>query len=282
MSLARGIYGIEYDPHGDADDGGGLGKAVVVVVLVALTTLSVSLIRRSRSRAPAPAPEPAASAPAAPAAAPKTPLPPAPPPLAVPAVERRPVKVRNLLLRLEEADRRNDLELAVSTIEQIRALPGQPAADIDDRLARRLGKLNEQWLFSLHNAQWVATVTVRAGDSASRLAREHGSTVASMIRLNGWTNADRLITGQKIRVMNHPRFNLVVHRRTRTADLQLNGKFFMRFDCTAAVAAAPGAYETPKRLRAFLAEKSIGFSAPDLTLLEDLLPAGTPVLVSDL
>ena len=50
----------------------------------------------------------------------------------------------------------------------------------------------------------------------------------------------------------------------------------------APVGAAEGNYETPAKLRAFLAEKRISLSPEDRAELETLLPAKTPVLVSEL
>jgi hypothetical protein len=231
--------------------------------------------------APRPAAQPAVGkTPPDPAVRPKAALPAYIAGILADSAANRPVKVRNLLMRLEEAERRSDVEMAVSTIEQLRALPGSPAADLDNVLARRLGDLNMKRLFVLKNAQWVKEVTVKRGDSASRIASENGSTLASLSRLNGGS-VDRVILGSKLRVMNHPRFNLVVHRRSRTADLQLNGKFFKRYDLTAPVTGADGAYEIPGRIRQFWTERGISFSMKDRAELEMLLPKGAAVLVSE-
>jgi hypothetical protein len=187
-----------------------------------------------------------------------------------------------LLLRLEKANEANDVELAVSTIEQLRALPAGEIADIDDKLARQLGELNVRRLFSGRSRQWVRLVEVRPGDSATRIAIESGSTLASLLKLNELPSADRLRIGQKLHVMDHPKFTLVVHRAAKYADLSLKGKFFKRYDVVAPVGAAEGNYETPAKLRAFLAEKRISLSPEDRAELETLLPAKTPVLVSEL
>lgn len=194
---------------------------------------------------------------------------------------KRPAKVRNLLMRLEEAEKNGDVEMAVTTIETIRSLPASPAADLDDSLARRLGSLNVRRLFELRNAQWVSQVVVKRGDSASRIAAEHGSTMASLARLNGG-NVDKVMIGRKIYVMEHPRFNLVVHRRSRTVDLSLNGKFFKRYDLTSPVKATEGAYEIPLRVRNFWVEKGLSFKIDDRYELETLLTVGTPVLISEM
>ena len=285
MSLARGRYGIEYNPRQMEPEPSGVGCIVALVGLAALVSLSWVIVKRIRSAEPA-APtlvvdeEIRSSAPAGGAAAAVTNE---TPPAVVQDKEfaHRPVKLRNLLMRLEEAEKRRDIEMAVTTIESIRSLPGSPAADIDDALARRLGSLNIRRLFETRSAQWVKTVTVGRGGSASRIAAENGSTLASLAKLNGG-DIDRIRLGAKLYVMDHPRFNLVIHRRTRIADLSLNGKFFRRYDLQGPVKAREGAYEVPERRKSLWDGLGLSFRNEDRTELEMLLPTGTPVLVSEL
>ena len=308
MALARGKYGIEYNPNPVNDGSSGLGWIVVTVVIVAFVSLAWTLVGRFMSSDESPVeeicinpPEPPAVATVRPEPSPETPAAvepePAPPPPAKPAptvepvppaeskvtttLVNRPVKVRNLLMRLEEAEKRRDVEMAVTTIETLRALPGSPAADLDDALARRLGKLNVKRLFALRNAQWVRTVTVKRGDSASRIAAENGATLASLAKLNGG-NVDKVVLGKPVYVMNHPRFNLVIHRRLRTADLSLNGKFFKRYDLQGDVTGKEGVYSLPSRTRNFWRTLGLAFKPADVAELEMLLPSGTSVLVSEM
>ena len=283
MSLARGKFGIEYDPRQLEREPSGLGWVFVLVAFVAFVSLTWTFVKRIRSHEEDPVVEIAQERSPAADAGPAAPAAPVPTPPAVVQTEiaKRPPRLRNLLLRLEEAERKQDVEMAVSTIETIRALPGSPAADLDDSLARRLGTLNVRRLFERRCAQWVKEVTVRRGDSASRIAAENGSTLASLARLNGG-NVDRIILGSKLYVMDHPRFNLVLHRRTRTADLSLNGKFFKRYDLQGDVTAKAGAYEMPDRKRAFWSAVGVQLKPSDRTELETLLPAGVSVLISEM
>ena len=305
MAFARGRFGIEYNPNPMDEESSGAGWLVALIVLAAVAVLAAAGVRRLVSSSPdEPSPNDAPVAVqttsvriedktksvGAPLRGDRSghvgdvplPLPPPPPPLPPGAERNRPRVAQNLLLKLEKAEAAHDVELAVSTIEQLRALPGEAVADLDNSLARRLGELNIRRLFVGRNRQWVKEVEVRRGDSATRIAFENGSTLASLLKLNSLPSADRLRVGQKLNVMDHPRFTIVVHRVAKYADLTLKGKFFKRYDIIAPVRAEAGNYETPAKLRAFLAEKGIALSPADSAELDMLVPAKSSLLVSDL
>ena len=293
MSLERGKFGIEWNARQDERKSSWLGWVFLSVGLLALVSFSVTVVRRVRSSAAdeaqeRPPVESAAHAPAAPGPAPASAVAAhPPPPAAIPeevkeaVTERqRPVAVRNLLLRLEEAERQRNVEMAASTIEKLRALPGSPAADLDDALARRLGALNIRRLFEKKTPLWVKQVEVRRGDTASRIASENGSTFASLERLNGG-NVEKIRVGQRLSVMDHPRFTLVVHRRARTADLMLKDKFFKRYDLTREPTGKAGTYELAKGA-SFWKSLGVSFKMPGQTEIDLLMPAGATVLISEM
>ena len=287
MAFARGRFGIEYNPNPMDEESSGAGWLVALIVLAAVAVLAAAGVRRLVSSAPdepSPIDAPVAVPTAVPVAtnAPPRVEPPKPPPIPQGAERNRPRTAQNLLLKLEKAEAAQDVELAVSTIEQLRALPGEAVADLDNSLARRLGELNVRRLFVDKNRQWVKEVVVRRGDSATRIASENGSTLASLLKLNELPSADRLRVGQKLDVMDHPRFTIVVHRVAKYADLTLKGKFFKRYDIIAPVRAAAGNYETPARLRACLAEKGITLAPADSAELDMRVPAKSSLLVSEL
>lgn len=255
----------------------GLIRIGIIVAVLALVSLSWTMVKRVRNRLSAPEEELIAAN--QPASTNQTAV-------VVPfdstavvkidhpsSLAKRPAKLRNLLMRLEEAEKRHDIEMAISTIESIRSLPGSPAADLDNSLARRLGVLNMRRLFVLKSAQWVTTVEVKRGDTASRIASDRGSTLASLAKLNGG-NVSSLRIGQKLTVLNLPRFNLTVHRRMRTADLFLNGKFFKRYDLTKVDGLKEGAFEWR--------ECNLGLNPSDKAELKMLLSSATSVLVSEI
>jgi len=287
--LERTIYGVEYDPRQKRGEPSGFGWLVAIVVIATLVSLGISLGKRITAKVTAEpdtiavavvdevpaAPEmETVDEPVAPQPERKTNQPPAevaPPEPIRTSTENRPQIVKNLLMRLEEANRRRDIQMQVKTIEQLRSQPG--AADLDDMLARRLGTLNLRKLFELKSREWVEQVEVKRGDSASRIASEHGSTMASLSKLNNG-KVSRILLGSKLYVMSRPKFSLTLHRRLKFADLQLNGKFFKRYDLLRDPKQANGAYEWG----------TIGADLPlkDRKELDLLLPRSAVTVISEL
>ena len=279
--LRRGPYGIEYTTIPQESGSRGSGWVIAVISVVALVSLIWSCVRRSADAEEAEVTivvsEDSSLPSSEPAMGPEN----AAPKIVRSDLSQRPVKVRNLLMRLEEAEKNRDVEMAVTTIEQLRSLPGSPAADLDDALARRLGELNFRRLFVMRNSQWVKEIVVKSGDSASRIAFENGASLSSLEKLNR-CDLGHIKSGQKLYVMDHPRFQLVFHRRTRTADLSLNGKFFRRYDLNGGPVGKEGTYQLSGGVRKFF--KSIGaeMKGDDISELEVLLPPNTPILIAEL
>jgi len=284
MSLARGKFGIEFDPLRDEERPSGRGILIGAAVLVVLVSFAVTLVNRLRARTAgnpdagaavlAEAPRPA------PSALPAPPLSPAVPPGKA-LLEERPRVVRNLLMRLTEAERDRDLSRQVETIELLRAQPGNPTADIDHELVKRLGRLNFRWMFGGGGSPWTAEVTPRKGNSAARIAKEQGMTVAALLKLNRWRNVDEMRPGSPVRVLNRPNFTLVVHRRSQLAELMLDGKLFKAYELARPSRAAPGFYRTTDDPTRQFARLGLSFSPADFSELSLFLLASTPVLVAE-
>ena len=284
MSLARGKFGIEFDPLRDEERPSGRGILIGAAVLVVLVSFAATLVNRLRART-AGNPDAGAAVLAevprpAPSALPAPPLSPAVPPGKA-LLEERPRVVRNLLMRLTEAERDRDLSRQVETIELLRAQPGNPTADIDHELVKRLGRLNFRWMFGGGGSPWTAEVTPRKGNSAARIAKEQGMTVAALLKLNRWRNVDEMRPGSPVRVLNRPNFTLVVHRRSQLAELMLDGKLFKAYELARPSRAAPGFYRTTDDPTRQFARLGLSFSPADFSELSLFLLASTPVLVAE-
>lgn len=299
MGLARVKYGIEFDPGRGGR--GPVSKGWIAVAAVVATALAAVMFVMRLISSPdgggdgaAPiaigvAPQPAQ--PQAPRDAEriaaqerKDEKPPAPQPpetVKIKDFAQRPARVRNLLLRLDGAAKRGDAGMQAATIYQLLAMPD--AADLADTLVPRLGRLNMCLLFDEHDRRWVSETTVKNGDSATRIAQEHGSTLASMAKLNGWTNADILRAGSRVKVLNHPKFNIVVHKKLRAVDLFLGGKLFKRYDMpegSPGVKWPPGDYKTPANLRDFLNKMGATLRTEDAAEIGMLVPRDTPLNIT--
>ncbi len=129
----------------------------------------------------------------------------------------RPALERTLLEKLLAAERAMNPMLALDTIERLRSRPAM--ADLDEPLARRLGTLNLQCLYSSRPTPWTTSVVARRGDSAYRIAREHGTTLAAILKLNNLPTDSSITPGTVPRVLAIPRTALVIHRQTTNDDV---------------------------------------------------------------
>lgn len=296
MAMTRVKYGVEFGTRREERGTGSshVGWIIVLVILLAAGSFVIHVIRRistAQDAAGGPGDEPSLvveSLPAAPSeaaarASEAATMEEEVRPVVVNDFGGRPSRAKALLLRLDVASDKNDIEMQVSTIEQLRALPGGAVADIDDKLVRLLGELNMRRLFELSNPQWVTEVTVKRGDSATRIAQEHGSTLGSLKRLNASVNLDRLQIGTKLKVMKKPAFTLIVHKKQRSVELMLNDRLFKRYDLPEGapeIPMEPGAYRTPANLRDFFRREGIGLSPEDAAEIDLLVPRDQPVRVS--
>ena len=312
MSYTRGRFGVEYDAtrQRNGDDRHLLGWSLAAIAVLALVSFVSARGCARRVKLPdftppapvAPAvpasPKPAEDVPAAPPRAPSAkPVPTAKPKAALPKpvfseatrlVERwlansedRPPLERTLLEKLLAAERAGNAALALDTIERLRQRPAM--ADLDEPLARRLGALNFQRLLSRRPTPWTTTVTTRRGDSPYRIAREHGTTVAAVLKLNGLSSEAKLTPGTALRVLEFPRAALVVHRQTKQADLTLNGKFFKRYYASTGAATKSGSFQVTREAGPRTRFKDLGivFAPTDLDEIAMLLPPNASIVVAD-
>ena len=196
----------------------------------------------------------------------------------------RPQRERALLQRLADAERLGRLEIAVDTIEQLRARPSM--ADLEDKLARRLGCLNVRRLFSGEPVPWVVETTVRRGQTVHRIAREHGTTVAAVRQLNGLGPREEPESGRKLRVLEFPKAALVVHKQTHHADLTLGGRLFKRYYLSTGRDTRAGAYPITSKSeegpRSRFAALGIRVAPADMLELDMFLAPGSMLTVSEM
>lgn len=197
--------------------------------------------------------------------------------------QSRPSDEAALLARLADAERLGNVRIVRDTLEKL--CRRNSMADLEDQFARRLGVLNAESLFAAGPKErdgWTTTITVKRGDSANRIAREHGTTLAAVLKLNALKDANRIRTGDKLRVLEFPRAELVVHAGLRFADLSLNKRFFKRYDVLPPPQPGIGSYPVTREegpMDRFAALK-LKFTPADRDELALLLAPGSRIIVS--
>lgn len=308
MAFARGKYGVEYNPIGRSGDSHPFRWLFTLLAILAAVSLFVA--RGCRKTIPPPVVDPpkpratVAPVPSKPTTAP-TPAPtPAvpnkrtvrttsPAPVATTqataatnwlgTAQTRPAAEAALLARLADAERLGNKRIARDTLEKLRR--SSAMADLDDQFARRLGALNAEILFTPPRGErdgWTVPVVVKRGDSAQRLAREHGTTLAAVLKLNSLKDANRIRIGDTLRMLEFPRAMLVVHAELRFADISLNGRFFKRYDVTFPKKPSNGSYQVTRNEGPMdrFAALGLKFSQSDREELALLLAPGSRIIVS--
>ena len=317
MAFSRGKYGVEYH-RSETETHRLRGFVILALVLIGISFASYRVSRWWRNRkvtSPAPThvvmtppsptePEtpPVAKPDKAPAVSPtpvQPPQPVLPPPKPVPTVpptvrplvqelleseSARPQADQILIRRYAEAERQGNVRNAIDTIKKLYDRPSM--ADQSDALKRRLGDLNLQMLLSGKATPWTKFVTVRRGDGQERIAREHRTTTAALIKLNPKLKWEKLHPGDTVNVLDFPNAVLVVHKQSNTADLSLrNEKFFRRYDISISKTAVCDIYpitpETGATLHARYRELGVKLSTSDRAELEMFLGPGARIAVTE-
>lgn len=296
----RGKYGVEFSRPIETDSRRRStpkwGVMAVLVALVITSAFVASRVRRSQTQGDLKPKvsllqvQPAKVVPAIPAT-------PTPPPAVTtnkvvnlpklgPRVDEfkldtRPPQDRLLLEKYIAATQQGRRLVAIEALEQL--LQRGTAVDISDKLARRLGELNFAWMMEDTNTPWTVTRTVRRGDALIRIAREYGTTVSALERLNGLARSAPLGLGKQLKVMNFPKATLTVRLRLHTADLVLNGRFFKRYYVSSRKDARPGPSQVTreKSARQLLTELGLRAAPNDLAELEMFLSPGAYVIVAE-
>ena len=82
--------------------------------------------------------------------------------------------------------------------------------------------------------------------------------------------------------MNHPRMTLGVNLMSGAADLNLNGRFFRRYDIApppAGVKPKAGIHKVEKDAKSLLRRLGVSFKVKDMVEIDSLMPKGAMVTV---
>ena len=189
-----------------------------------------------------PAPTPAAAAattakmptpsPAAKTPAPKTPekapaKTPAPNPAAKTPARPAGAGTAKTIEAGQEAERAGDLAAARAAYETALA-----AADVGDARAlveSRLGDVMVKLVASQREMPEKVDHAIVKGDLIALLARKYGTTTDLIATANNISNPNSIQIGDRLRILDHPKFEIEVSKSENWLLLKMNGKFFKRY-----------------------------------------------------
>lgn len=207
-----------------------LGVSFAVAAIVALFVWPRQKDEAEPESAPAAAPETAPQP--APAAQPAEAAVPAPAaqvpeaPAAVPFVTPEPEKI------VETAAEAVALEKE-GRIREARDYYAKALAGADDAkrpsVESELGRLNMELYTTARPGPGKVEYTVADGDSLAKLADRYVCPVTLIQKINHISDPSRIRPGQKLVILDHPKFDILVSKKSNTLTLSLDGAFFKKY-----------------------------------------------------
>ncbi len=135
--------------------------------------------------------------------------------------------VKQLLQHVAEREAADD---ALGERQALRKLlVRKDAEDLRGFVERKIGDLNTTLIFSDRPMPEKTKHKIQAGDLIVNLTKRYGATQEYLLKANGIERPDQLRVGREIWALDHPVFELAVFRKSGSAVLTLNGRFFKRY-----------------------------------------------------
>lgn len=136
-------------------------------------------------------------------------------------------EVGALIEKGQEAERRDDLGAARAAYEA--ALASQNCGESVPLVENRLGDVMVKLIMSQREMPEKVDHAIVSGDLVAKLARKYGTTAQLISAANGITNPNNIKIGDRLRILDHPNFEIKVSKSENWLLVTLNGKFFKRY-----------------------------------------------------
>ena len=136
-------------------------------------------------------------------------------------------EVRHLLDGAEAVFHADDLPSARRRYLEILARGNLGA--VATLVEQRLGEIGMALILTPRPMPEKVEHIVKSGESADKIARQHGVTCDLLMKSNDIRRPDRLQLGQHLLVLEKPAFSVLVNRRANELRLFLNGKLLKRY-----------------------------------------------------
>ena len=137
-------------------------------------------------------------------------------------------EVQKLLEQVTAYETADDPVNARLVLQQI--LLRRDADDVRAFAERKIGSLNTALVFGNRPMPEKTRHRIVAGDLIGKIAKRYGNTQEYLLKANGIDKPELLRIGREIWVLQAPVFELTVFKRSSSAVLTLNDRFFKRYE----------------------------------------------------
>ena len=127
----------------------------------------------------------------------------------------------------QEAERAGDLAAARAAYET--ALVAADVGDARALVESRLGDVMVKLVASQREMPEKVDHAIVKGDLIAILARKYGTTTDLIATANNISNPNNIQIGDRLRILDHPKFEIEVSKSENWLLLKMNGKFFKRY-----------------------------------------------------
>lgn len=136
-------------------------------------------------------------------------------------------EARALIGQGQDAERRDDLAAARSAYEKALACDG--IGNAKALAESRLGDIMVKLITSQREMPEKAEHAIVKGDLIAKLAGKYGTTVELISLANGISNPNNIKIGDRLRILDHAKFEIFVSKSENWLLVKMNGKFFKRY-----------------------------------------------------
>lgn len=115
-------------------------------------------------------------------------------------------------------------EICLATLE------GETDASNAAEIEKFLGDIDINLIFTPSEMPGKIDHSIASGESLRSIANKYGTTIDLLVKGNNVANPNRIQIGDRLRVLDNQKFEIVVSKGNNTLLVKLNGKFFKRYN----------------------------------------------------
>lgn len=154
-------------------------------------------------------------------------VPAVPPPIPADLTKEASPRVMALLEAGQNAEKADDYFAARTNY--LVAISDKDCGKARPLLEERLGFVNIELIFTPRQMKGKVDHAILSGESVKLIANKFGTTVDLIVKANSIANPNRVQVGDRLRILDHPKFEIHVSKKANDLMVTLDGQFFKRY-----------------------------------------------------